>query len=93
MIDILILFFLQARFLKQRGPPCLDDVDINVLCGTIKDFLYSLNEPLIPRVLWHEFTRAVDRSEDRTQRLYEVIADLPQPNRDTLAFMMVHLQK
>lgn len=83
----------QERFLRQRGTPCLDQIDINVLCGTVKDFLRSLNEPLIPRVLWHEFVRAAEAGDDRNQRLYEAIADLPQPNRDTLAFMVVHLQK
>lgn len=79
--------------MKQRGAPCLDLIDVHVLCCTIKDFLRSLNEPLIPRALWHEFVRAAESHEDRNQRLYEAIAELPQPNRDTLAFMIVHLQK
>lgn len=80
--------------MKQRGAPYLNEVDVNVLCGTVKDFLRSLNEPLIPRVLWREFVQAAESSgDDRTQRLYEAVADLPQPNRDTLAFIVVHLQR
>lgn len=81
--------------MKRQGIPNLGDVDINVLCGTVKDFLRSLNEPLIPHALWHEFVRAAEIKDEkeRNTRLYEAIADLPQPNRDTLAFMVVHLKK
>lgn len=81
--------------MKQRGAPALNQIDINVLCGTVKDFLRSLNEPLIPRALWHEFVRAAEIKDEkeRNTRLYEAIADLPQPNRDTLAFMILHLKK
>lgn len=72
----------------------MEQVDVNVLCGTIKDFLRSLNEPLIPRAVWDQFTFAVEMTEDnRAQRIVESIAELPEPNRDTLAFLMIHLQK
>lgn len=86
---------LKEKFLKGKGTPVLNDTDIHVICGVIKDFLRSLQEPLITNALWKEFISA---TEVRTVTevptiLYGVITKLPQPNRDTLAYLMCHLQK
>lgn len=73
----------------------MTDVDIHVLCGCVKEFLRLLNEPLVTNALWGEFTRAVESRDrqDVAPALYQCVNDLPPPNRDTLAYMMLHLQK
>lgn len=88
-------FDLQERFFKGRGSPSLTDVDIHVLCGCVKEFLRVLNEPLVTNALWGEFTRAVESrdKQDVAPAIYQCVNDLPPPNRDTLAYMMLHLQK
>ncbi|XP_049777491.1 rac GTPase-activating protein 1 [Schistocerca cancellata] len=86
---------LREKFLRARGVPNLSGVEIPVICGTIKDFLRSLKEPLVTYSLWPEFIRTVDIKDltERNSALYQLISELPQPNRDTLAFMILHLQK
>ncbi|KAK7066038.1 Rac GTPase-activating protein 1, partial [Halocaridina rubra] len=84
---------LKERFLRGRGLPNLSQVDVNVICGTLKDFLRSLKEPLITH-LWNDFASAADKSEaqDSSAALYQAISELPQPNRDTLAWIITPLQ-
>ncbi|KAK6617748.1 hypothetical protein RUM43_013976 [Polyplax serrata] len=86
---------LKDRFLRGKGICSLSGYDIHVICGTIKDFLRSLSEPLVTYSLWPEFIRASENKDpsDRAFALYQAVSQLPQPNRDTLAFMMQHLQK
>lgn len=73
----------------------MSNVDVHVLCGTVKDFLRSLREPLILRTYWHDFVRATEilDPEDAQAALYQAISELPQPNRDTLAALILHLQQ
>lgn len=73
----------------------MSGVDIAVICGTIKDFLRSLREPLVTHALWPSFIRTLDIKDasDRKAALYQVISNLPQPNRDTLAYIILHLQR
>ncbi|ESP01771.1 hypothetical protein LOTGIDRAFT_238160 [Lottia gigantea] len=85
---------LKEKFLKEKGIPTLSNIrDIHVLCGCIKDFLRGLKEPLVTYALWHDFVAAAEKSESyaREDALYECIDRLPQPNRDTMAFIMIHL--
>jgi len=78
----------------RKGVPNLSDVDIHVVCGCLKDFLRTLDDPLIPHYDWKTFTDAVRNSKDETEhRLYQAISLLPPPNRNTLAYIMLHLQK
>ncbi|XP_056648608.1 rac GTPase-activating protein 1-like [Diorhabda sublineata] len=86
---------LKEKFLTSRIAPNLKEVDIHVICGCIKDFLRSLAEPLITYALWQDFVTAVRAKDpnDVAPALYETISKLPQPNRDTLAFVILHLQK
>lgn len=87
---------LKEKFLKGKGVPNLAQVpDIHVICGTLKEFLRSLKEPLSTHIRWDEFARAANLSdlEDRKAALRRIINDLPQPNRDTLAYIMLHLQR
>ncbi|XP_066251878.1 rac GTPase-activating protein 1-like [Euwallacea similis] len=86
---------LKERFLRGRGSPSLTQIDIHVICGCVKEFLRSLNEPLVTNALWADFTSAVEAKDpqDIAPALYQCISELPQPNRDTLAYMTLHLQK
>lgn len=76
-------------------PPNLKEIDIHVICGCLKDFLRSLSEPLVTHARWNDFVEAVQARDpqDVVPVLYQAISDLPQPNRDTLAHIILHLQK
>ncbi|XP_045773281.1 rac GTPase-activating protein 1-like [Maniola jurtina] len=86
---------LKERFLRGCGSPQLSNEDIHVICGCIKDFLRSLREPLITHALWGDFMHAATLCEpsDATAAIVQAVSELPQPNRDTLAFLLLHLQK
>lgn len=86
---------LKERFLRGRGIPVLANTDIHVICGCIKDFLRNLREPLIPTRLWTSFSNAVQHHDDvaAVRDLYASIDRLPQANRDTLAYLILHLQR
>ncbi|KAK2177273.1 hypothetical protein NP493_609g01017 [Ridgeia piscesae] len=87
---------LKEKFLCGRGAPFLGSIDdIHVVCGCLKDFLRSLKESLITYSLWNDFVSATEvRDEDEgLSMVYHAISQLPRPNRDTLAFVMLHLQR
>ncbi|KAI4480205.1 PREDICTED: rac GTPase-activating protein 1-like [Polistes canadensis] len=86
---------LKEKFLRGKGAPNLSEIDIPTICSTLKDFLRSLREPLITVALWADFVRAttIPDKEDADAALYQAISELPQPNRDTLAFLVLHLQR
>ncbi|XP_046740490.1 rac GTPase-activating protein 1-like [Diprion similis] len=86
---------LKEKFLKGKGAPNLSDIDIPTICSTLKDFLRTLREPLITVGLWGDFARAtaISDKQDADAALYQAISELPQPNRDTLAFLILHLQR
>ncbi|CAH2048377.1 unnamed protein product, partial [Iphiclides podalirius] len=86
---------LKERFLRGCGSPQLAQEDIHVLCGCVKDFLRSLREPLVSAALWADFMAAarVPEPADATAAVVQAVSQLPRPNRDTLAFLMLHLQK
>ncbi|XP_011697222.1 PREDICTED: rac GTPase-activating protein 1-like isoform X1 [Wasmannia auropunctata] len=88
---------LKDKFLKGKGAPNLSNVDITTICSTLKDFLRSLRDPLIPAFLRGDFVRATQLKDKQDAAvdaaLYQAISELPRPNRDTLAFLMLHLQR
>ncbi|XP_059475625.1 rac GTPase-activating protein 1 [Neocloeon triangulifer] len=86
---------LKERFLKGKGAPDLSQTDIHTICGTLKEFLRSLKEPLVTQSQWKDFTRACEHRDPAEVKaaMYTAIAELPQPNRDTLAFLIMHLQR
>lgn len=61
----------------------------------MKDFLRGLREPLIPTNLWKNFSNAVQNYDEAAavRELFAAINQLPQANRDTLAFLVMHLQR
>lgn len=85
---------LKEKFWKGKSTPNLSLVDdINVVCACLKDFLRNLKESLITYKLWPEFVKAVTEKKNTIDTaLYEAISKLPSANRDTLAFLIKHLQ-
>ncbi|XP_031628238.1 rac GTPase-activating protein 1-like [Contarinia nasturtii] len=90
---------LRDRFFKDDSVPDLENIDINVICGCIKMFLKGLTEPLIPTRLWAVFSNYVmdfdgdDNDGNIQKHLQHEISQLPKANRDTLAFLILHLQR
>lgn len=86
---------LKERFLRGKSIPPLGNIDINVVCGCVKDFLRNLREPIIPTNLWKDFANAVQNIDDTqaVRDLHDAINRLPRANRDTLSFLIQHLQR
>ncbi|KAL0109399.1 hypothetical protein PUN28_014460 [Cardiocondyla obscurior] len=86
---------LKKKFLEGKGAPNLSDENITTICSTLKDFFRSLREPLITVGKLGDFVRATQLRDEQDVHaaLYQAISELPQPNRDTLAFLMLHLQR
>ncbi|XP_068805700.1 rac GTPase-activating protein 1-like isoform X2 [Struthio camelus] len=84
------------RRLLRAGdaPPGLGAVaDIHVVCGVLKDFLRGLKEPLVTFSLHPAFLQAADIPDEAAcgTALCRLVSELPPANRDTLAFLMLHL--
>ncbi|KAM6233459.1 rac GTPase-activating protein 1 [Porphyrio hochstetteri] len=87
---------LKEKFLRAKSIPVLSKVDdIHAICGLLKDFLRSLKEPLLTFQLNKTFMEAAEiLDEDNSiAAMYQAVGELPQANRDTLAFLMIHLQR
>ncbi|NXF73659.1 RGAP1 protein, partial [Sclerurus mexicanus] len=87
---------LKEKFLRAKSIPLLSKVDdIHAICGLLKDFLRSLKEPLLTFRLNKAFMEAAEISDEDNSiaAIYQAVGELPQANRDTLAFLMVHLQR
>ncbi|XP_043939763.1 rac GTPase-activating protein 1 isoform X2 [Protopterus annectens] len=87
---------LKEKFLRGRTVPLLSKVeDIHAICGLLKDFLRSLKEPLLTFALNKTFMAAAEIPDEGNSvaAIYQAVSELPQPNRDTLAFLMIHLQR
>ncbi|XP_058498577.1 rac GTPase-activating protein 1 [Solea solea] len=87
---------LKEKFLRSKNIPVLSKVDdIHAITGLLKDFLRNLKEPLLTFRLNHAFMDAAEVSDDDNSiaLMYQTVGDLPQPNRDTLAFLVLHLQR
>nr|XP_006629297.1 PREDICTED: rac GTPase-activating protein 1 [Lepisosteus oculatus] len=87
---------LKEKFLRGKTVPLLSKVDdIHAICGLLKDFLRNLKEPLLTFRLNRAFMEAAEISDDDNSiaSMYQTISELPQANRDTLAFLIIHLQR
>ncbi|XP_064257196.1 rac GTPase-activating protein 1 isoform X1 [Passer domesticus] len=87
---------LKEKFLRAKNIPLLSKVDdIHAICGLLKDFLRSLKEPLLTFRLNKTFMEAAEIPDEDNSiaAMYQAVGELPQANRDTLAFLMVHLQR
>ncbi|XP_030324016.1 rac GTPase-activating protein 1 isoform X1 [Calypte anna] len=87
---------LKEKYLRSKNIPLLSKVDdIHAICGLLKDFLRSLKEPLLTFRLNKTFMEAAEIPDEDNSiaAMYRAVDELPQANRDTLAFLMVHLQR
>nr|CDS29809.1 Rac GTPase activating protein 1 [Hymenolepis microstoma] len=85
------------KFLYSRTTPSLALVeDIHVVCSCLKAFLRLLDEPLVTLRLRPQFVAAGELfntdPESAKYRAAELIERLPVANRDTLAFLLLHLK-
>nr|AAL02015.1 virus-like particle protein VLP2 [Venturia canescens] len=87
--------FLIQQFLKNDGALDLSEYDIPTITSALKQFLRSLSEPLVTYALRDTFIEAamLPDARDRDVELGSVVMQLPQANLDTLAYLMLHLQR
>ena len=86
---------LMEKFQNGKGPvPDVSKCEIQTVTSCVTKFLRQLKEPVIPLSLWQVFVDAASIQEriEREAAVYQAISELPQPNRDTLAFLIIHLQ-
>ncbi|XP_068605414.1 rac GTPase-activating protein 1 [Brachionichthys hirsutus] len=87
---------LKEKFLRGKTIPALSKVDdVHAITGVLKDFLRNLKEPLLTFHLNRSFMEAAEASDDddSVALMCKTVSRLPQPNRDTLAFLVLHLQR
>ncbi|KAM9829775.1 rac GTPase-activating protein 1 [Syngnathus typhle] len=87
---------LKEKFLRGKTVPVLSKVDdIHAITGLLKDFLRKLKDPLLTFYLNRQFMEAAEASDDDNSiaLMYQTVSLLPHANRDTLAFLMLHLQR
>ncbi|XP_051881979.1 rac GTPase-activating protein 1-like [Pristis pectinata] len=86
---------LKEHYVRGKGLPVLSRVtNIHVVCGLLKDFLRKLKEPLVTFRLHPTFLAASGLPADRCRvELCRAIAALPPANRDTLGYLLAHLQR
>ncbi|XP_066542907.1 rac GTPase-activating protein 1 isoform X2 [Hoplias malabaricus] len=87
---------LRERYMNAKGPLALHKVDeIHVVCGLLKDFLRKLKEPLVTFKLHKTFMEASESADEDNSLavMIQAVGELPQANRETLAFLMLHLQR
>ncbi|XP_069896957.1 rac GTPase-activating protein 1 isoform X2 [Dipodomys merriami] len=87
---------LKEKFLRVKTVPLLSKVDdIHAICSLLKDFLRNLKEPLLTFRLNKAFMEAAEITDEDNSiaAMYQAVSELPQANRDTLAFLMIHLQR
>lgn len=62
------------------------------LCGRLLGRLLSRESSLRPLGTFFSFTEITDE-DNSIAAMYQAVGELPQANRDTLAFLMIHLQR
>lgn len=87
---------LREKFVCGKSPLMLHKVEeIHAVCGLLKDFLRKLKEPLVTFKLHRRFMEVAEMADEdkSTEMLLQTIKELPQSNKDTLAFLVLHLQR
>ena len=69
--------------------------DVNVIASALKEFLTGLEEPVATLTQYHSFLEASSKlcDDDARRSLCKCISRLPEVNRHTLAYIIIHLQK
>ncbi|KAK2099716.1 Rac GTPase-activating protein 1 [Saguinus oedipus] len=86
----------KEKFLRVKTVPLLSKADgIFAICSLLKDFLRNLKEPLLTFRQNKAFMEAAEITDEGNSiaAMYQAVGELPQANRDTLAFLMIHLQR
>lgn len=83
---------LVREFIEGKKQINMTTLDIIEISNVVKEFLTLLKEPLISFVFWRDFASTVDlvSEDERAETLLELIAKLPGPNIDTIAYLMRH---
>lgn len=87
---------IKEKFFKRHQVPDIRKVnEVHVLCSFVKDFLNNLNEHLITYDSWHRFSKIceIQNEHEKIIELQQAILSLPEANRDTLAYLILHLQR
>ncbi|OAF70794.1 Male germ cell RacGap [Intoshia linei] len=87
---------LVEKYIRGGGTPSLSTfTDIHTIASALKKFLRELKEPLLTFRLWSSFATAAEMLDcsERESTLCSLVASLPKPNRDTLSYLVLHLQR
>lgn len=87
--------YAQECLLRNTWHPLMLNTDVHLIAGTVKSFLAGLKEPMIPLAMRDRFLTLGSMKDecDVHSAVYSLVPQLPQPNRDTLAFLILHLQR
>ncbi|XP_069792174.1 rac GTPase-activating protein 1-like isoform X2 [Narcine bancroftii] len=86
---------LRECYMRGKGLPPLSHVfNIHIICGLLKDFLQRLKEPVVTFQLQPTFLASTGLSDEQSRaELFRAVSMLPRANRETLAYLIVHLQR
>jgi len=80
--------------LSSNCPPVLNSHDASTLVACLKRFLSELKEPVISSIPFNCMHKAVSGPEHAiADGLMKAMRELPIPNRDTLAYLLLHWKK
>ncbi|CAO2599313.1 Rac GTPase-activating protein 1 [Lemmus lemmus] len=88
-----------SKHLKTGEDFCTDGPTVKWtiydICSLLKDFLRNLKGPLRTFSLSSAFTEAAEITDEDSsmEATYWAVSELPWANRDTLAFLRIHLQR
>lgn len=77
----------------HKGVPNLSDVDIHVLCGYLKDLIRTQKNHIISQNNFSKLANALKENGEVCEEFCQIVNELPQTNRNILAFLILHLQK
>jgi hypothetical protein len=68
---------------------------VNEIAGVLKLYFRELEDPLFPRQSYDAFMKAARIDDDRLRiiTLHDLVNRLPDPNYNTLRFLMCHLDR
>ncbi|XP_046918952.2 uncharacterized protein LOC124499128 [Dermatophagoides farinae] len=92
-MNVSIIQNLMLDLLDPKKQQKFSQIDIDSLCNIVIYFLgylIDLGDPLIPGFLYDDVLNLLKNQSDGID---SIICQLPSCNRDTLAFLMIHLRK